>query len=489
MSIVCACVPSYNVAVARLSDPVLCDRPLIVADRLERGHAIDLDDEAFALGARAGMTLVQAAACVREAAIAVADPARSRAIWDGVLDALDAASPLVEDAAEGTAYLDMRGIEGSPQRQLAGVREALEASGLPFRLALAANKFTARAAALCADGTIVPDGDERAFLAPLSLRILDCDRSSGERLDVLGITTLGDLAALPFGPFVRRFGGDAARWHLAARGIDDRPIVPRPRALRIDRALYGEGSAEREDQLLFALRALVTQVADDVAYAGKRAARLALMLECEDASTHAIVATLARPTAQMQTMFDLLRAKLEGTTLLSPVIGLRLVAERLETGGSLLSLFAQHDPDPEAVAIAIARLDAALGEGCAQRAHAVEGFRAESRAAYAPFDPDGFVTSGKTKAKRAEALAPPADLPVFGFRLLPQQPIQVSFLGGVPDRIDGRRVVEHAGPWRVEECWWSERLARAEYDVLLADGTLWRIAHDDRGWALLGAYE
>jgi nucleotidyltransferase/DNA polymerase involved in DNA repair len=480
MPIVCACVPSYNVAVARHGDPALRDRPVIVADRLERGHAIDLDGEAFALGARTGMTLVQAAACAREAAIAVADPARSSAIWDGVLDALDAASPLVEDAAEGTAYLDMRGIEGSPQRQLDSVREALAQSGLPFRLGLASNPFTARAAALQAAGTVVAAGGERAFLAPLPLRVLDCDRQTAERLELLGISTLGDLAALPFGPFVRRFGGDAARWHLAARGIDDRPIVPRPRALRIDRALYGEGSADREDQLLFALRSLVTQVADDVAYAGKRAARLGLTLECEDASTHAIVASLARPTAQMQTMFDLLRAKLEGTTLHSPVIGLRLVAERLESGGSPLSLFAQHDPDPEAVAIAIARLDATLGEGRALRARVTPGFRAESRAAYDPFDPEAIGAS------RSET---PGAEPVFGFRLLEPKAIGVSFLGGVPDRVDGRRVIDHAGPWRVDERWWRDSLAREEYDVLLADGALWRITREAGGWSLLGAYE
>ncbi|MBD5633395.1 MAG: hypothetical protein IAI49_02850, partial [Candidatus Eremiobacteraeota bacterium] len=101
MPVVCALVPAYKVAVARLADPSLHDRPLIVADKRERGHAIALDEAAYALGARAGMTLVQAGAAAREAAIAYDDPARCRTLWERALDALDVASPLVEDAGDG----------------------------------------------------------------------------------------------------------------------------------------------------------------------------------------------------------------------------------------------------------------------------------------------------------------------------------------------------------------------------------------------------
>jgi hypothetical protein len=244
-------------------------------------------------------------------------------------------------------------------------------------------------------------------------------------------------------------------------------------------------AARSEDQLLFALRSLVAQVADDIAFAGKRCARLALTLECEDASTHGITAALARPTAHMQTMFDLLRAKLEGTTLHSPVTGLRLVAERLEDGGSPLSLFAQHDPDAEAVAIALARLEAALGTGCTLRARIIDGFRDESRAQYEPFDPEAIASP-----KRVGLQEPKTErAPVFSYRLLVAKAIDVQLLAGVPDRVAGRRVLEHAGPWRVEERWWNAPIARQEYDVMLADGALWRIARDTRGWSLLGVYD
>jgi len=97
--------------------------------------------------------------------------------------------------------------------------------------------------------------------------------------------------------------------------------------MRIDATLYGEGSAEREDQLLFALRALVARVADDVGYSGQRCGLLRLELECEDGEKRELPVALALPTSQAATMFDLVRARLEGVTLQSPVVGLRLGAE------------------------------------------------------------------------------------------------------------------------------------------------------------------
>ena len=495
MPIVCALVPAYNVAVARLANPALCDRPAIVVDRLERGHVVGLDAAAYALGARAGMTLVAAAACAREAAIAVDDPARNRTLWERALDALDAASPLVEDAGNGAALLEMRGIAGDERRWLASVHDAfagdVELAALPLHVALGPNAFVARAGARVRDGSIVRAGDERAFVAPLPLHFLDLDADTLDRLELLGVRTLGELAALPHGPFVRRFGPAAARWHARACGRDDEPLVPRARLVAIDRALYGEGTAECEDQLLFALRTLVARVAEDVAFLGKRCAALRFELECEDGETRALETTLAQPTAQSATMFDLLRARLEGVVLRSPVTGLRLRAERLEEGGTELSLFAGRDPDPEIVGIALARLEAALGTHAAVRACVVAGNRYEARVAYEPFTVEAIARSPHVAAKIA-----PEETGTLAYRVLAPRAIDVRVRGGRPAIVGGRTVLECAGPWRVDEAWWAEALdtgglpiANDAYDVLLDGGALCRITSERGTWYLCGTYD
>ncbi|MDQ2908126.1 MAG: hypothetical protein M3R44_02110, partial [Candidatus Eremiobacteraeota bacterium] len=224
MPVACALVPSYKVALVRLKDSAVGNRPTVVVDRFERGHVIALDEAAYELGARRGMTLVQAAACAREAAVACDDPQRGRALWERALDALDAASPLVEDGGDGAALLDMRGIEGSGRAWLGSVRAAFaqddELRALPLRVALAPNPFVARTAARVRDGTIVQPGEECGFVAPLPLRFLELERGTLERLALLGVRTLGELAALPHGPFVRRFGAEAAGWHARACGRD-----------------------------------------------------------------------------------------------------------------------------------------------------------------------------------------------------------------------------------------------------------------------------
>jgi protein ImuB len=496
--VVCALVPAYKVAVARLTDPALADGALIVADKRERGHVLALDEAAYALGARPGMTLVQAAACAREAAIAYDDPVRCRVLWERALDALDAASPLVEDAGDGTAFLEMRGIAGDEARWLGSVRDAFaddaELSTLPLHVAIAPNKFTASAAARVRDGSIVRAGDERSFLAPLPLRFLDLDRATIERLELFGVSNLRTLAALPHGPFVRRFGADAAVWHARAGGVDDEPIVPRERRTVIDRSLFGEGTAEREDQLLFALRTLVTRVAEDLGFAGKRCAALRLEMECEDGERMELATTLAQPTSQTATIFDLLRARLEGVVLRSPVVGLRLAAERLEEGGAELSLFAGRDPDPEIVGIALARLEAALGPHAARRAHVAAGNRYEARVAYAPFTATGIART--TRAALATASERDAETGTLAYRVLAPRAVDVRLKNGRPARVGGRAVLDVAGPWRVDEAWWAEALDTAgkplqsdAYDVLLDDGALCRIVSERGAWYLSGTYD
>ena len=508
MPVVCVLASPYKVAIARLGDAALANVPVIVADKRERGHAIAVCPQAYELGARVGMTLVQAAAAAREAAVVVDDPGRGRALWERVLDALDAASPLVEDGGDGIAYLEMRGIPGSEHAWLASVRDALasdaQCTALPISAGFATNKFAAHMAALAGDGTIVRIGEERSFVAPLPLRVLGLDPAMLERLELLGIRNLGTLAALPHGPFVRRFGPESAGWHARADGADDTPVVPRARRIAIERKLFGEGTAEREEQLLFALRTLVSRVSDDIAYAGKRCGALELELECEDGDRIALSTTLAQPTAQSTTLFDLMRARLEGTVLQSPVIGLRLLAQRLEEGGTELSLFAGSDPDPEVVGIALARLEAALGPSAVRRAAVAAGYRYEARAAYEAFAGDAF-----TRAPRI-SFAPPIALSEIGtlaYRILAPRAIDVRVLRGRPAIVTlpgagPSNVIDVAGPWRVDEAWWAEVLARNRegdadgrpitsdaYDVLLEDGALVRIV-DERGvWFLCGSYD
>jgi protein ImuB len=485
--LLCVDVPDYPLAVVRHEALEGLDVPLIVADRFERGRVLAVDVRAGEAGARAGQTVTQAVAASR-ARVAVYDAVRGRALWEDVLDALDAVSPLVDDVRPGLAFLDMRGIDGGAHRWIARVRAALAAFALPLRCGVAANKIAARAAAYATSDGICADGAESALLAPLPVALLDLDDATRERLRLLGIERLGDLARLPHGPFVRRFGAAAAAWHALARGIDRTPFVPRGHAVAIEAAMFGEGRADDEAQVLFALRVLLARIAADLERCGKRAGTLQLVVELEDGAARIFDVSLATPTAHERAMLDVVRAKLEGATFGSAIVGLRVRALRLEEGGEAQALFVADDLDPERIAVAIARLEAVLGERM-QRARTHEAHALEERFVYEGFEPPKREMFGAAPLPLGAGIVPQ-------LRLLGVREIAVRSRGGEPAFVGDPplAVLECAGPWRIEErpsspLRTTEAIVRDEYDVLLEDGELCRIYRQGTRWYLRGSYD
>lgn len=401
-------------------------------------------------------------------------------LWEEMLDALDAVSPLIDDVRPGLAFLEMHGIAGDVRAWMMQARRVLTGFGSVLRLGAGSNKIAARAAAYVADGSICEPGSECELLALLPLTLLDIEAEVVERLALLGIERLGDLAALPHGPFVRRFGTAAARWHELARGIDRRPFVPRSRAVAIEASIFGEGRAVDEAQVFFALRMLLTRVSADLERCGKRAGALHLALELEDAQTCTFDVPLAMPTAHERTMFDMMRAKLEGATFESAIVGLRVQARQLEEGGEAQALFGAGDFDPQRVAVTIARLEAMLGESIA-RATTREAHLLEDRFVYKQFELPRKAMFDRTEAPRE--LVPQ-------LRLLEVREIAVELRAREPAMVDGQAVMQCVGPWRIaERAFTISPVTRDEYDVVLEDGTFARIYRQNAHWYMRGVYE
>jgi protein ImuB len=407
------------------------------------------------------------------------------AAWEDALDALDAVSPLIDDVRPGLAFIDMRGMPGTPLQWIGHARTVLESVGVRARFGAGINRIAARGAAFTNDGMVFPAGRERTLLAPLPLAVLDVDQDAIDRLRLLGVERLGDLAKLPHGPFVRRFGARSARWHALARGDDSTPFVPRGHSAAIEAALLGEGRAEDEAQVFFALRMLLSRIAADLERSGRRAGALELTLELEDAQTHRFEVLLAAPTAQERAMFDVVRAKLDGATFPAAIVGLRVRAAGLEEGGEALALLAGDDLDPQAVAVTIARLESVLGTPV-RRARTKEAHALEDRFSY-----DRFELPKRTVLQSGKAEAAPSDTVVPQLRLLTVAEIAVRLRAGEPASVGDppRAVLECAGPWRIDTGWPAHDIVRDEYDVLLEDGELYRIYRQGTHWYVRGAYD
>ncbi|MDQ6823061.1 MAG: hypothetical protein M3Z07_00980, partial [Candidatus Eremiobacteraeota bacterium] len=460
--------------------PDLSESPILLTDKPDRGRVIALNDRAHAAGARAGQTVVQARAAVHDAEILLHDSARSQLVWEDMLDALDAVSPLVDDSCEGLAFLEMRGIVGGAHEWIALVRRTLAPFELPVRVALASNKFVARSAAYASDGSICLPGEEATCVAPLPLELLELDPRTTERLRLLGVKNLGELARLPHGPFVRRFGKPAAAWHERACGVDPTPFIPRAHELHVDATLYGEGAAVQEDQVYFALRILIDRVCTDLLALGKGASLVHVSFESENGDIHLLPVGFAQATADPRPMLDVIRAKMEGLTFTSPVTGLRMQALRLEENGTPATLFAAGQADPQALSVALARLEAALETG-AKAAHVQPAHRLEARFAYDRFVPPLHAVPSATTAMCTSPQ----------LRLLSVREINVCTAGNAPAFVGSppQAVLECAGPWRIDDGWFEAPVTRDEYDVLLEDGALYRIFRQGESWYVRGSYD
>ena len=162
-----------------------------------------------------------------------------------VMDILHDQSGLVEQISIDEAFLDISDIrddtERFARRLQARIRDELH---LPSSIGIASNKLVAKIATevgkalalkrIKAQGlteppnavTVVPYGEEAAFLSPLPADMLwGVGPKTSKRLSELGIHTIGDIAKWPESELIRLFGENGRDLSHHAKGIDNRPIV------------------------------------------------------------------------------------------------------------------------------------------------------------------------------------------------------------------------------------------------------------------------
>lgn len=192
------------------------DAMAFLIERTGRRRVLEATDAAARSGVRPGMGLREATRLVPRAAIALDDPVRAARAWRRLLDVLAAMPGAVEDGGLGLAFLEVPAGD-RPERWFGRIRERLAPSGLAVRCAAASNRFVAFVGTHRAGDAVCRAGGEAAFVADAPLELLRIDEDVLLRLRLLGVTSLGQLAALPV-PYLRRFGPDALRWHELAHG-------------------------------------------------------------------------------------------------------------------------------------------------------------------------------------------------------------------------------------------------------------------------------
>jgi DNA polymerase-4 len=323
-------VDSFYASVEQRDDPRLRGRPVIVG----AGVVLAASYEAKAYGIRTAMGGAVARRLCPPAIVVAPRMSAYAEASKALYRVFDDAAPLVEGLSIDEAFLDVRGMKrlaGSPTEIAVRLKREIRARvGLPVTVGVARTKFLAKVASGVAkpDGLlVVPPDRELIFLHSLPVeRLWGVGAVTADKLHQLGITTVGEVAALSEDALVSALGRAAGRQlHALAHNRDPRPVQPRRRRRSIgSQCALGRRRRSLED-VDAVLLGLVERVTRRMRAARRVGRTVVLRLRFDDFTRATRSFTLSEPTAETRTILDTSRALLATALPLIERRGLTLV--------------------------------------------------------------------------------------------------------------------------------------------------------------------
>jgi protein ImuB len=205
--------------------------------------------------------------------------------------------------------------------------------------------------------------DARSFLAPLPARELPLDTEQVERLDLLGLRTLGAVAEIGPRELESQLGRDGRHGVLLARGLEPDALSPwQPPMFTSAHRQFGDPVEDRE-ALLFVARALCGDLADELGLRGAGAKHVRVRLGYEACEADERDSIVRHPLSSQAELFGLVGSWLKEWRPRAAVSEMWIELPVLEGAGRRqLRLWAGGDGSSEEVAAALERLQERFGE-------------------------------------------------------------------------------------------------------------------------------
>ncbi|MBI3737932.1 MAG: DNA polymerase IV [Chloroflexi bacterium] len=317
---------AFFCSVEETRNPDLRGKPFAVGGRPdERGVVASCSYAARQFGVRSAMPMSRA---LRLCPNLIIVPGRHRIyseVSKQVMAKLHDLTPLVEQISIDEAFLDISDLRDSPERIArglqAGIRDELH---LPSSIGIASNKLLAKIATEVGKKaakkgsppfglTIVPPGEEAAFLAPLPADMLwGVGPKTSARLTELGINTIGDIARWPESELIRLFGENGRDLARHAKGQDDRAIVTERETKSISQEITFSRDVRDDKSLEKTLREQAAEVARQLRKNNLAGTTIKLKIRWPDFTTLTRQTTLPHSTDQedeiAETALNLMKA-------------------------------------------------------------------------------------------------------------------------------------------------------------------------------------
>ncbi|WP_291049068.1 DNA polymerase IV [Herbiconiux sp.] len=328
---------AFFASVELLSHPELAGKPVIVGGRSGRAVVTSATYEARAFGVHSAMPVGAALRLCPKAVVLEPHMQLYRDYSRQVMAIFRSVTPHVEPLSIDEAFLDVAGARrllGESDEIARRLRAQVFAeTGLPCSVGVAPTKFMAK----LASGRAKPDGmlvirpsEVLAYLHPLPVRALwGVGGSTAERLERLGLRTVGDIAETPLDALIRTVGAASGeKLHELALGIDTRQVLPPSQEKSVGHERTFDVDERSPEVLRRELLDQSNRVAVRLRAAGLVGKTVALKLRFADFTTISRSRTLSEPTDLGRRIYDEISAVFDAVGTRGDAI--RLIGVRVE---------------------------------------------------------------------------------------------------------------------------------------------------------------
>jgi len=354
-----------------------------------------------------------------------------------------------------------------------------------------AAEIAARHSGLSSPVTLIPPGDERKFLAPKPVSVLDPSPHLESLFEGVGLEKCADLAQLDSESVEVRFGAEGIQlWRLSR--ADDRRIIFRspPRSLPEAALDWVDYALKDPERLIFVINALIDNVCTALSARGQCAREMTLVFSLANRTSYEHLVRPARSTSSRKAWMRLIRTHLDTIRLPDAVTGMTLRVEavtgEVERQGDIFDRgFATARATEETVAQLLDDQGAVIVVPSNTRHPLLE-------------KRTSWLTQEPAHAARTHMVREAGVEPKFTLQLL-QTPRSISVK--TARRRDHDLPVEYrdsegwmmiesaAGPDRVSGGQWEEHYAREYFRCVTGEGTLVWIFSERGDWYLHGWWD
>lgn len=344
---------SFFVSVERLINPKLIGRPVLVGGSSDRGVVASCSYEAREYGIHSAMPMRQARQLCPEAIIVRGDTSEYSKYSDIITEIIGETVPMYEKTSIDEFYMDLTGMDkffGCYKLATELRQRIIKETNLPISFALSTNKTVSKVGTGEAKPNgqkEIPQGTEKDFLAPLSIKKIPMvGDKTYQLLRGMGVMWIRTLQEMPMELLQQVLGENGSSiWHKA-QGIDNSPIVPYSER----KSISTERTFEQDTIDVQMLKGLLIGMAEKLAYQlrseQKLTACVTVKIRYSDFNTYTMQARIPYTSLdhilieKVKELFD----KLYQKRMLIRLIGIRF--SHLVHGGHQYNLF---DQTPEQI--------------------------------------------------------------------------------------------------------------------------------------------